>query len=268
MTKRRWNSWGLESVSYPLPDQAIEFLSQQLGTASALPSTSLSDVLATVPKSGLDAHPLVDCSAEVRIKHARGQSLADWLALKSGQVGIVPDGVALPTTSEQVAELLRWAKQHGYQVIPYGGGTSVAGHITPNATDQPVLTLSLARLNQLISLDKDSLLATIGAGATGPQLESQLQSHGYTLGHFPQSFEFSTLGGWIVTRSSGQQSLYYGRIEQLFGGGRLETLEGTINIPAFPASAAGPDLREWMLGSEGRIGVMTEATMRVSPCPP
>ncbi|MDE1464905.1 FAD-binding oxidoreductase [Spartinivicinus poritis] len=267
MTKRRWNSWGWETVSYPLPEQATHFLMDKLGGATPLPIASLQEVLASVPESRLEAHPLVDCSAEVRVNHCRGQSLADWLALKSGQLGVIPDGVAMPTTSEQVAELLQWAKQHQYKIIPYGGGTSVAGHITPQASEQPILTLSLVRLNQLIHVDKDSLLATIGAGATGPQVEAQLQSQGYTLGHFPQSFEFSTLGGWIATRSSGQQSLYYGRIEQLFAGGRLETLEGPLNIPAFPASAAGPDLREWVLGSEGRIGVITEAIMRVSPCP-
>ncbi|WP_163834240.1 FAD-binding oxidoreductase [Spartinivicinus ruber] len=267
MTKRRWNSWGWESVNYPLPDQAIHFLTHQLGGANPLPVSPLAEVLETVPESRLAEHPLVDCSTDVRVNHSRGQSLADWLALKSGQLGAVPDGVAMPTTSDQVAELLQWAKQHHYKIIPYGGGTSVAGHITPQPSDQPIITLSLARLNQLIHFDKDSQLATIGAGATGPQLESQLQSQGYTLGHFPQSFEFSTLGGWIATRSSGQQSLYYGRIEQLFAGGRLETLDGSLTIPAFPASAAGPDLREWVLGSEGRLGVITEAIMRVSPCP-
>src|ERR1019366_373150 len=94
-----------------------------------------------------------------------------------------------------------------------------------------------------------------------------LRAHGYTLGHFPQSFEYSTLGGWVVTRSSGQQSLRYGRIEQLFAGGRIETPVGTLDIPAFPASAAGTDLREMVLGSEGRIGILTEATVRITPLP-
>ena len=111
------------------------------------------------------------------------------------------------------------------------------------------------------------MLATFGAGVTGPDLEAQLRAHGYTLGHFPQSFEYSTLGGWVVTRSSGQQSLRYGRIEQLFAGGRIETPQGRLEIPTFPASAAGPDLRELVLGSEGRMGILTEATVRISPVP-
>jgi alkyldihydroxyacetonephosphate synthase len=175
-----------------------------------------------------------------------------------------PDGVAEPVSSQEVRELLAWAVKENVIVIPYGGGTSVAGHINPLEGSRPVLTLSLARLNTLISLDRESQLATIGAGANGPRVEQLLNAEGYTLGHFPQSFELSTLGGWVVTRSSGQQSLRYGRIEQMFAGGRVETLAGTLDIPTFPASSAGPDLREMVLGSEGRLGVLTEVKVRVS----
>ncbi len=128
-----------------------------------------------------------------------------------------------------------------------------------------MLTLSLARMNQLLALDEQSRLATFGPGASGPQVESQLRARGYTLGHFPQSWELSTLGGWVASRSSGQQSLRYGRIEQLFAGGSLETFAGTLEIPTFPASAAGPDLRELVLGSEGRFGVISQVKVRVTP---
>jgi alkyldihydroxyacetonephosphate synthase len=135
------------------------------------------------------------------------------------------------------------------------------------ASDQPVLTISLSRLTRFIELDREAQLARFGAGIAGPDLEAQLRAQGYTLGHFPQSFEYSTLGGWIATRSSGQQSLRYGRIEQLFAGGRIETPGGTLVIPTFPASAAGTDLREMVLGSEGRLGIVTEASVRVTPLP-
>jgi alkyldihydroxyacetonephosphate synthase len=127
--------------------------------------------------------------------------------------------------------------------------------------------VDLSRLNRLRRFDAASHLATFGAGITGPDLEAQLRARGCTLGHLPQSFECSTLGGWIVTRSSGQQSLGYGRIEKLFAGGRLEAPAGTLELPPFPASAAGPDLREVILGSEGRMGILTEATVRVTPLP-
>jgi len=149
------------------------------------------------------------------------------------------------------------------------------GHINPLPSDIPlpghghpsVLTVDLNRLNRLRRFDETSHLATFGTGITGPDLEAQLRARGCTLGHFPQSFELSTLGGWIVTRSSGQQSLGYGRIESLFAGGRLEAPAGTLELPPFPASAAGPDLREVVLGSEGRLGILTEATVRASPLP-
>ncbi len=264
---RRWNGWGDAATDFPASPEVADFLTGFFGAAQRLPDASLAQALACVPPSRLPAHPLINTSAELRLLHARGQSLPDWLALRAGEIAVCPDGVAQPDSSAQVAELLTWAKAQGVVVIPYGGGTSVAGHITPLPDQRPVLTLSLARLNGLIELDTQSQLATIGAGANGPQVEALLNARGYTLGHFPQSFELSTLGGWVVTRSSGQQSLRYGRIEQLFAGGRLETLDGTLEIPTFPASSAGPDLRELVLGSEGRIGVLTEVKVRVSRLP-
>ncbi len=152
------------------------------------------------------------------------------------------------------------------QVLPAGGATSVAGHLTPVGA-APVLTLAMGRMMRLLDLDPEAQLARFEAGVAGPDLEAQLRAHGFTLGHFPQSFELSTLGGWIVTRSSGQQSARYGRIEQLFAGGVLQTPDREWTLPTFPASAAGPDLREWVLGSEGRIGVLTEASVRVTRAP-
>jgi alkyldihydroxyacetonephosphate synthase len=143
----------------------------------------------------------------------------------------------------------------------------VVGHVKTLPGDLPVLVVDLSRLNRLHHFDPASHLATFGAGVMGPDLEAQLRARGCTLGHFPQSFELSTLGGWIVTRSSGQQSLGYGRIEKLFAGGRVEAPAGELHLPPFPASAAGPDLRESILGSEGRLGILTEATVRVAPLP-
>jgi alkyldihydroxyacetonephosphate synthase len=129
------------------------------------------------------------------------------------------------------------------------------------------LTVDLRRLNRLLNLDKTSRLATLEAGLRGPQIENLLRKQGLTLGHFPQSFEYSSLGGWIATRSSGQQSDYYGKIENLFAGGHVESPAGPMDIPEIPASAAGPDLRQVILGSEGRLGVITQGTMRIRPIP-
>src|SRR2546429_6883155 len=138
---------------------------------------------------------------------------------------------------------------------------------TPWQVIPPSLTVDVSRLSRLLMLDETNYLATFGAGITGLDLEAQLRAHGYTLGHFPQSFEYSTLGGWIATRSSGQQSLGYGRIEQLFAGGHVETPSGALDVQPFPASATGLDLREVVLGSEGRLGILTQATVRVRPLP-
>ena len=264
---RRWNGWGDDAIDYPVPHSATRFLEQRIGAGHGKPSARLADVVATIAPSRLPPHPLADRDPEARLRHARGQSLPNWIAMRSGRIGTVPDGVARPTTREQVRELLDYATHTGVRLIPYGGGTSVVGHVDPPAGDAPVLTVSMARCNGLLRFDEISQLATFGAGVAGPDLEAQLRARGFTLGHFPQSFEYSTVGGWIATRSSGQQSLGYGRIEQLFAGGRVEAPAGTLELPPYPASAAGPDLREIVLGSEGRLGIITEATLRVSPLP-
>jgi alkyldihydroxyacetonephosphate synthase len=264
---RRWNGWGDDTTDYPLPDGAAHFIHEVIGDSHPPQDADLDDVLARVPDSRLPAHSLVHTDALTRVRHTRGQSLPDWVALRSGRIPAFPDGVAFPTSGADLRALLDYAANSGAQVIPYGGGTSVVGHINPLPGAAPVLTVSLARLNALQRFDPLSGLATFGAGVTGPDLEAQLRARGFTLGHFPQSWELSTLGGWIATRSSGQQSRTYGRIEQLFAGGVLEAPVGTLELPAFPASAAGPDLRELILGSEGRLGILTEATVRATPLP-
>ncbi|MDL1941122.1 FAD-binding oxidoreductase [Chloroflexi bacterium CFX2] len=264
---KRWNGWGNVNTDYPVPSSALDYLTKRLGSLDPIPDATKESVLSAVSESRLPAHPLVDASAEERLMHARGQSMRDWVDLRYGRVDSFPDGVAFPETDEDVCDLLKYAKETGARVIPYGGGTSVVGHITPCPNDKPVLSLSLERMTKLLDLDETSRLATFQAGVAGPHLEEQLKTRGYTLGHFPQSFEYSTLGGWIVTRSSGQQSYRYGKIENLFAGGLLETPRGQLEIKPVPASAAGMDIREMVLGSEGRLGVVTQAKVRVRRVP-
>jgi alkyldihydroxyacetonephosphate synthase len=266
---RRWNGWGDTTIDLELNDAALGFLAGRIGTGQAPADASLAAVLAQVDAqpSRLPSHRLVSTDAEQRLRASFGQSLGDWLRLRFGRLGRVTDGVAWPESNDELRELLAWAGQIGAVVIPCGGATSVVGHLTPPEGERPVLTLMLGRLRRLLALDPLAQLATFQAGVTGPDLEAQLRAQGWTLGHYPQSFEYATLGGWVVTRSSGQQSARYGRIEATFAGGRLETPTGPLVIPPFPASAAGPDLREWVLGSEGRLGVLTEATVRVQRLP-
>jgi len=264
---RRWNGWGYNHIDYPLPAGSLSFLQERVGPGTPPHDAGLDEVLATVPVSRLPDHDLISKESLERLCHARGQSLPDWIALRCGRIPRFPDGVAYPLRAEHVRDLIRFAVKRDIELIPYGGGTSVVGHITPQAGDRPILTVDMRRLSQLRHLDSVNQLATFGAGVQGPDLEAQLRAKGYTLGHFPQSFEFSTLGGWIATRSSGQLSLGYGRIEALFAGGILESPAGNLALPPFPASAAGPDLRQVVLGSEGRLGILTEATIRVTPLP-
>jgi len=264
---RRWNGWGDEAITYYLPETASHYLKAAIGLGTSTPDASFEQVIVSVPTSRLAPHALITTDPGDRVRHARGQSLPDWIATRSGQIETFPDGVAYPNTEEEVRHLLDYAHQTGTHLIPYGGGTSVVGHVNPLSGSNPILTLDLSRLNRLLDLDQTSHLATFEAGVTGPEVEHQLNAQGYTLGHFPQSWELSTLGGWIATRSSGQQSYYYGRMENLFAGGHVETPVGPLDLPPFPASAAGPDLREMILGSEGRLGVITHAVVRIRPLP-
>jgi len=265
---RRWNGWGEAGIDYPMPDGAPEFLAARLGPGSELSDCSLEEVLAGVPASRLPfISEQIKTDTFSRLTHSLGQSLPDWVAMRSGDIPAFTDGVAYPQSEAEVRALIAACYRQGVTLIPYGGGTSVVGHINPLPGERPILTLDLSRLNKLAALDEHSGLATFGCGANGPQIEAALHPRGYTLGHFPQSFEYSTLGGWIATRSCGQQSYYYGRIEDLFVSGHLETPAGPLDFPAHPASAAGPDLRHLALGSEGRLGVITHAQVKIRRLP-
>jgi alkyldihydroxyacetonephosphate synthase len=264
---RRWNGWGDEATTYPLPESAGRFLETKVGKGSSIPDVSFERALVAVPPSRLPPYRQLSLDPADRLYHARGQSLPDWVALRYGRIEAFPDGVAYPPSDEAVREMFAYAKRSSARLIPFGGGTSVVGHINPRPIDSPTLTLDLSRLNRLIDLDLTSQLATFEAGVCGPDLERQLNERGCTLGHFPQSWELSTLGGWIATRSSGQQSYHYGRIEDLLAGGHTETPQGPIDLPPLPASAAGPDLRHFLLGSEGRYGIITRAIVRVQRVP-
>lgn len=202
-----------------------------------------------------------------RVEHAYGKSYRDLIRLRAGYVPHPPDAVVYPADEGQVAALLAWAADHDVAVIPFGGGSSVLGGVEPQPSDRRCITLDLARLDSVLSVDPVSRTARIQAGATGPEVEAQLNAQGFTLGHFPQSFEFSTLGGWIVTRAAGQNSIGYGKIEHLTQAVRVVTPVGVVETRDTPATAAGPSVLGLMLGSEGTYGVLTEATMRLHPLP-
>jgi alkyldihydroxyacetonephosphate synthase len=261
---RSWNGWGEEGREDRLDDGARAFLLQAVGAGVPTPDVTLQQALAAVPAARLPAGAPFDTTPELRLRHAGGQSFPDWIGRRFGRFGAPADGVALPASHDETAQALAEAQKLGAVVIPYGGGTSVVGQLRVPATDRPVVNISLQRMNRLLDIDRTSQLARFGAGTPGPQIEAQLGQQGCLLGHFPQSYEYSTLGGWIATRSSGQQQLRYGRIEQLFAGGRLVTPRGELKVGGY---GAGPDLRELVLGSEGRLGLLTEVAVRVRQLP-
>ena len=204
-----------------------------------------------------------------RVAHAVGRSTKDLLRLRSGTLYRAPDAVLFPEAEDAVAAVLEFASRRRYAIIPFGGGTSVVGGVEPFAggTFAAALTLDLRRMNRVTSIDETSGLATAGAGIRGPLLEEALRAKGLTLGHFPQSWEFSTLGGWIATRAAGGLSNRYGRIDDLVVGVRLAAPARGLEVRALPARDHGPDLLQLVLGSEGVLGVVTQATLRAHPAP-
>ena len=203
---KRWNGWGDDRTQNPLPEIAEDYLASLIGKGAKQPDATLEEVLKSIPESRLPDHSLVTFDPEERLRHACGQSLPDWIALRSGRIPRFPDGVIYPKSDGCIREAINYAYEHKLILIPFGGGTSVVRHINPPKGEVPVATTDLSQLNHLLNLDKTSQLATFQAGIRGPDIENQLNKFGYTLGHFPQSFELSTLGGWIATRSSGQES--------------------------------------------------------------
>ncbi len=190
---KRWNGWGRTDYSYHFAESSKTFVEKIVGAGQQVPDASLETVLKKVPSSRLPENPSCTTDAEIRLRHARGQSFPDWVAMRYGTVNLFPDAVALPTSQEEIEALLSLAKQGHFNLIPYGGGTSVVGHINIEDADTPTLSVDLGNYNQLIHLDAISNTATFGAGVRGPDMEDALKTHGFRFGHYPQSHEFSTL---------------------------------------------------------------------------
>jgi alkyldihydroxyacetonephosphate synthase len=203
-----------------------------------------------------------------RLLHTRGKSTPDLLRIRSGEADDAPDAVVFPGSHEQVLELLRKCSEDHIAAVPFGGGTSVVGGLQPRRDGfSAVVALDLARMNRLLEVDPESRTATLEPGLRGPEAEALLAEHGYTIGHHPQSFEYASLGGFAAARSSGQASAGYGRFDERVVTLRVATPRGTIELGRSPKSAAGPDLRQLFLGSEGTLGVITAIGVEMRPLP-
>jgi len=202
-----------------------------------------------------------------RAAHAQGKAYRDVVRGFRGEFPNPPDLVAYPRDESEIEVVLSWAEAEGAAVVPFGGGTSVVGGVEARLGERPVVSLDLKRLDRVLEVDAESLAARIQAGATGPGLEEQLRQHGLTLRHFPQSFEYSTLGGWVATRAGGHFATLYTHIDELVESVRAITPRGTWESRRLPGSGAGPSPDRALIGSEGILGVIAEAWMRVRPRP-
>lgn len=208
----------------------------------------------------------VHTGAADRLARAGGMSYLDLLHRRDDDTVDAPDAVLTPASHDEVVAVLGACEEHGIAVVPYGGGTSVVGGLDAPA-DRCAIALDLSRMAALVDVDEVSQTATMQPGLTGPEAERLLGEQGLTLGHFPQSWECSTVGGWVATRSAGQLSTGVGRIDDLVVALRVATPRGTLELGRGPRSAAGPDLRELFVGSEGALGVITEVRLRVRSAP-
>jgi alkyldihydroxyacetonephosphate synthase len=204
-----------------------------------------------------------------RLNHCAGKSFADLARLWLRTPPTPPDWVAFPDDEQAIIDILDWAQANNVAVVPYGGGSSVCGGVEPAVGESysGVVSLDLERLNRVLEVDPVSRAARIQAGALGPELEAQLRPHQLTLRHFPQSFEFSTLGGWIATRAGGHYATLYTHIDDLVESTRLVTPAGVMQTRRLPGSGAGPAPDRLVLGCEGTLGVVTEAWMRLQARP-
>ena len=274
----KWWGWGDPDHVPRLPDRAAAFLRAEIGIAQqprrpvaleavrmdepALPGESRARLAAAVGEEH------VRDDRRVRAVHAAGKGYPDLVRQRSGVCDGAPDAVVSPGSPAEVRAVLDACGEAGIAVVPFGGGTSVVGGVEPlRGRFGAVISLDLGRLDALLALDERSLTATFGPGIRGPEAEALLARRGLTLGHVPQSYEFASLGGFTATRSAGQASTGYGRFDELVRGVRCTAPAGELAVAAFPGTAAGPSLREVVVGSEGALGVITEVTLRVRPRP-
>ena len=271
----RWWGWGEDRGAVRLPEAALAQLRSELGMDGseralrvelehvAVPEPALPAAARRALEHAVGTEHVVDDHA-ARVTHACGKSFADLVRIRSGDGSGAPDAVVRPGSEAEVAASLAACADAGVAVIPFGGGTSVVGGVEAlRGEHSAAVSMDLGRMDRVLDIDRESLTGRFEPGLLGPALESRLERVGVTLGHFPQSFEFSTVGGWVATRSAGQASTGYGRIDELVESVACVAPAARVATREVPASASGPALRELLVGSEGTLGVITAATLRL-----
>ena len=273
----KWWGWGHEDVMFDdsTKPELWPYLERELGVDEirwekpvafedvTLPEQKNNEAFLAAIGAGLGEGQVVD-DKKSRLVHAAGKSFRDLWLMRHGQVQFAPDCVVYPDTEEDVALVVRAAHEHGVVLVPFGGGSNIAGCLVPSDRGgRMVVSLDMCRMHRVLEVDRYSLTARIQPGVYGQHLEDQLAEHGVTLGHFPDSFLHSTLGGWVATRSAGMQSDIYGKIEDMVISLRMVTPSGTIITRTVPKSSNGIDIKHLCIGSEGILGVITEVVVQV-----
>jgi alkyldihydroxyacetonephosphate synthase len=269
-----WWGWGDPMRRTELDATALGVLRERIGALEPWPLAARIDTFGLpekrpLPRAVVDAvgADAVFDGKEDRLRHAVGRGYVDLARLRSGRLEDAPDAVLVPVDAAAVGRLIDACAANDVAVVPFGGGTSVVGGVEPlRGGHAALISLDLVALRE-VAVDDTSLTARLGAGLRGPEAEAALGAQGLTLGHFPQSFEYATIGGFAATRSAGQASSGYGRFDSLVSSVRLLSPSGNLSTPATPHTAAGPALRELVIGSEGALGVIPDVTVRVRPAP-
>ncbi len=280
--KSRWWGWGDLDQRFDAENREniMPFMKENLGMKldrDRFTDPTLDEIDLAAPRIGDDVIKTLKeiCSDEnvsvdrfQRVSHSMGQSYRDTLRFRMRRVDRPVDVVIWPREEDEIVRILRLGEEKNLSVIPFGGGSSVTGGVEPMAENKAgAISMDMARLNRVLRVDATSQTAVIQAGALGPEIEEQLNAQGYTLGHFPESFDHSTLGGWLATRASGRQSTGYGDIADMILAMRMVTPRGIVDTRRVPSTSAGPSVLQLCVGSEGYMGVITEATMKIRPYP-
>jgi alkyldihydroxyacetonephosphate synthase len=270
----KWWGWGDPAIVPALDAEALGVLRGRIGELAPWPlARALEEVelpaAQSLPQSLVEAvgEENVFRGDEDRLRHSVGRGYVDLARLRNGALEAAPDAVVMPPDDETLRRTIELCAEEGIAIVPFGGGTSVVGGVEPlRGAHQRVISLDLGSLRG-VSVDRRSPTARLGAGLRGPEAEAALGREGLTLGHFPQSFEYATVGGFAATRSAGQASSGYGRFDALVSSVRMLAPAGEISTLETPHTAAGPALRELVIGSEGVLGVIPDVTVRVRPAP-
>jgi alkyldihydroxyacetonephosphate synthase len=279
----KWWGWGVEGVGFHWEDKPgfapfVQFaVGLDLHTAPVVGmpefdkltvAKSLASAAFTASLASVVGEDNVSTDKMERVVHTYGKSIRDLIRVRSNLIERAPDVVVYPADEDEVQRVVDLAVAADAVIIPFGGGSNIASSLEPRSDEtRVVLSLDMGRMRELIDIDEESGLARIQAGALGPDLEEQLGARGWTIGHFPDSFTHSSLGGWIATRSSGMQSDKYGDIADIVRGLHVVRPGGILVIRPIPSASTGPSVREMILGSEGRLGIITEATVQVHRTP-